>query len=448
MSRRPSLEGFAGRVVWRGDPDYAAVRGAVLWNARQPARYPAAIARASSAADVTAAVHYARRAGLRLAVCSGGHSWCGAPLRDGGLLLDLSQLTGLRVDAAGRTASIEPAVTGRALATALAAHGLAFPVGHCGSVALGGYLLAGGFGWNSGAWGMACFNVLAVDVVLADGRQLRTSAERHADLFWAARGAGPGFFGVVTRFVVQLHALPAAITTSTLRFALADTPAVVDWVCRVAPQLPRSVELSLLFGARTRAAAAAPVCSVTATAFAASADEAAAALAPLHQCPLACIDRTPLAPTPFEALFDLSGDIYLQGKRFAVDTLWSASAPTIVLPRLGAAIARAPSAHSVALATLLASPPQPLADAAFSLTAPLYAACYAIWDEASGDAANQTWLNETMAALAPFSVGHYVGEADLGAAARAQGSFSPSHWQRLQALRRHYDPQGLFHDFP
>jgi FAD/FMN-containing dehydrogenase len=88
-------------------------------------------------------------------------------------------------------------------------------------------------------------------------------------------------------------------------------------------------------------------------------------------------------------------------------------------------------------------------DAAFSLIAPLYAACYAIWDDAADDAANRDWLAATMRALEPFGVGHYLGEADLDAdASRARRSFTEPNWQRLQALRREYDPHGLFHTFP
>jgi hypothetical protein len=103
---------------------------------------------------------------------------------------------------------------GRDLARALAAHGLAFPVGHCSTVPLGGYLLGGGFGWNAGAWGVACHAVEGVEVVTADGGIRRASGAEEPDIFWAARGAGPAFFGVVTRYRLRLRPLPRAITTA------------------------------------------------------------------------------------------------------------------------------------------------------------------------------------------------------------------------------------------
>jgi FAD/FMN-containing dehydrogenase len=119
------------------------------------------------------------------------------------MLIDLSRLHDISIEPRSRIARVQPAVTGGELASALGEHRLAFPVGHCASVPMSGYLLAGGQGLNAGTWGPACFSIQSVNVVTADG-QLVTADERHnADLFWAARGAGPGFFGVATRFQLR-----------------------------------------------------------------------------------------------------------------------------------------------------------------------------------------------------------------------------------------------------
>ena len=154
-----------GRVVWRGDEQYEAIRQSMVSNALKPARFPEAIVSAASEADVVAAVELARSRDLQVAVRAGGHSWVGSPLRDGTLLIDLSSLRELAIDEASRTAAVQPAVTSSELAEALAPHGLAFPVGHCPSVGLSGFLLGGGLGWNSGAWGPACMSLQAIDVV-------------------------------------------------------------------------------------------------------------------------------------------------------------------------------------------------------------------------------------------------------------------------------------------
>ncbi|MCA1843502.1 MAG: FAD-dependent oxidoreductase, partial [Actinobacteria bacterium] len=194
------MKGTRFRILWRGEPGYEAARSAAVWNARKPSRFPDVIAMATSEQDVVEAVSYARGEGLSLAVRAGGHSVCASAVRDGGMLLDLSALTSHSVEPESRTATVQPAVQSRALARALGSHGLAFPVGHCGSVALGGYLLAGGLGWGMRLWGPACRSLERVEVVTADGTLITADDAHNSDLLWAARGAGPGFFGVATRF--------------------------------------------------------------------------------------------------------------------------------------------------------------------------------------------------------------------------------------------------------
>ncbi|MDX2170800.1 MAG: FAD-binding oxidoreductase [Deltaproteobacteria bacterium] len=443
-----------GRVVRRGAADYDAARRAAVWNGRKPARQPDAIVQVADAADVQAAVAYATAHDLRIALRNGGHNWSGLSLRDGGLLLDLQALNGLAIDAPRRVATVGPAVRGLALAEALAPHGLAFPVGHCSSVALGGFLLGGGFGWNAGAWGVGCFNVRAVDVVLADGRLVRADAEHEPDLFWAARGAGAGFFGVVTRFELDLHPLPTVIRSSLLSFPLAQLDALVGWVRSLVPALPPWVELTLMIGRPPGVVSARhePVCSVSVAVFADTPQQAAAALAPLADCPiaprLACVLDV---PSSFAALFAGMDELYVAGRRYQVDTLWSDADPAAVLATVGAHVAASPGADNLVLALLLPPPPAaapPLPDAAFSMVAPLYLGCYAVWDDAVHDAAHLAWSRDLMRALEPHGVGHYLGEADLTAAQRAERSFGAAQWQRLQALRRRYDPQRRLHGFP
>src|SRR4029453_2446045 len=200
--------------VSRGDADYEATRRRMGWNERIPERYPDVIFTAESDADVAEAVKLARSRGLRISIRAGGHSWIATSLRDGGMLVDLSRLNGVTVDAAARTATAQPAIKNTEMVAALEQHGLAFPAGHCPTAAIGGYLLAGGQGWNQGTWGIACKNVLAIDLVNADGELITADGQQNSDLLWAARGGGPGFPGIILRYHLRLFPRPKSIAQS------------------------------------------------------------------------------------------------------------------------------------------------------------------------------------------------------------------------------------------
>ena len=162
-------------IVERDDLRYEPIRTGGVWNARKPNRYPDAILSASCADDVVQGIAWARERHVAVTVRSGGHSVCAAAVRDGGLLIDLAALRGISVDIDKRTAHAQPAIPSRDLARALGGHGLAFPVGHCGTVPLGGYLLAGGLGWGMRMWGPACHNVEQIEIVSADGSTITAS---------------------------------------------------------------------------------------------------------------------------------------------------------------------------------------------------------------------------------------------------------------------------------
>jgi FAD/FMN-containing dehydrogenase len=446
---------FDGPVLWRGEPDYEPTRRAMLWNALTPARYPEAIVRAASDHDVAAAIRLARARDLQVAVRAGGHSWIGSPLRDGTVLIDLSGRRAMQVDAEAATATLEPAITSIEVADGLARHGLAFPVGHCASVAMGGYLLSGGLGWNSGLWGPACASVLAVDVVTADGELIHADEDHDADLLWAARGAGPGFPGVVTRFHVALQPLPRAITTTTHVADIADLDEVAPWATTVAAALPLSVEMTVMLteaGPDLPADPSRKVAVVTATAFAESPDEAAANLAPLDRSPIGhrILARRDHEPSPYEVLYRDFGGRWREGSRFASDNVWTDRDLAEVLLPLRAPVVDAPSPSSFAFAAMApdplpGEPEEELPDMAFSMYARTFVACYAMWDDDADDDANRAWLPTAMAAVESGAAGHYVAEADLEAGpARAARSYADDQWARLQDLRDRLDPDGVF----
>src|SRR5205823_10744052 len=166
--------------------------------------YPAVIVYCADVADVVHAVQFARDSHLLVAVRGGGHSVSGSSVCDGGMVIDLSGMKGIRVDAEQKTAWAQAGLLLREFVQATQAYGLATTTGTVGGTGLAGLTLGGGLGWFMGKYGLTIDNLLSVDLVTADGRVLRASASEHPDLFWGVRGGG-GNFGIVTAFEFELH---------------------------------------------------------------------------------------------------------------------------------------------------------------------------------------------------------------------------------------------------
>ena len=234
----------SGQVIAEGEAEFTAAREEFVWNGRKPQAAPCVIVKAATTADVQAAVRYAAANGYRASARSSGHNWSGIALQDG-VAIDLGALNSVAIDRAARIAEVGPAAKNLALAVALAEEGLAFPVGHCGDVAMGGYLLGGGFGWNEGTWGPACHLIDRAEVVLADGRVVITSETEHPDIFGALRGAGPLFFGIVTRYWLRVMPLPKAMAVATWTYPLARVEEVTASMKRLSDILPSYAEVTL-----------------------------------------------------------------------------------------------------------------------------------------------------------------------------------------------------------
>jgi FAD/FMN-containing dehydrogenase len=192
-----------GDVITPSNADYENARH--VWN-RAVDRHPALIARCRTAAEVAAAVKYARAQGLPVAVRSGGHSMRGQGTIDGGLVIDLSPMKGLIVDPEKRVAWAQPGLTWGEYAARAQEYGLITPAGDSSTVGIGGLTLGGGIGWLTRKYGLTIDSLLSVELVTARGEQIVASEEEHPDLFWALRGGG-GNFGVVTGFTFRLHPL-------------------------------------------------------------------------------------------------------------------------------------------------------------------------------------------------------------------------------------------------
>jgi hypothetical protein len=200
-------EAFAGTLIKPGDDGYDAARA--LWNGTIDA-YPALIAQCHTTDDIVAAVTLVRDAGCPFSIRAGGHSVAGLSACDGGVMIDLSKMRKVTVDADARTASVEPGATWADFDSATGAHGLASTGGLISSTGVAGLTLGGGIGWLQRKYGLACDNLISADVVTADGEVLRVSETDHSRLLWGLRGGG-GNFGVVARFGFAVHPLSTVV---------------------------------------------------------------------------------------------------------------------------------------------------------------------------------------------------------------------------------------------
>ena len=439
-----------GELYHAEDPRYESWWQSVSWQLRKSSRRPSLIVEARSVNDVQKSLQFARRHSLQVSARSGGHSWVHSSLRDNALLVDLRSMKHIDIDPGTMTANVGPAVNARELTQALEKHGLAFPVAHCSTVALGGYLLGGGQAWNWGSWGgPACNSVKSLDVVNAEGQALQLSALENPELFWLASGAGPGFPAVVTNYQLQLYSLPRAIRMTTCIWPLSDTLAVSDFLARLAEELSEKVEtLMFLSSLPEPIAGHTRVAIISSVAFADSEAEAGQLLQPLSRArevatPLIIDEAVPMSMDSLLSLVDRS----FFPCRAAADTFWFDLSMRSVMQEFVEHFAQAPSALSTVLCEVKSNP-QVSADTAYSMRRRTYLSPYAFWLSAEDDTANLRWMKKTQEILGPLSVGHYINEADLEAhPGRAEKSFDSSSWAKIQQLRKKYDPDGLFHGY-
>jgi FAD/FMN-containing dehydrogenase len=215
---------FGGDVIADGDGGYEDAR--TIFNSMIEKR-PAAIAQCEGAEDVRAAIAFARDSGLEIAVRSGGHSVAGASLTDGGLTIDLRRMNAVSVDPQARTATVQGGAAWGDFDQACQPHGLAATGGRVSTTGVAGLALGGGSGWLERKFGLACDNLLSVELITADGRTVRASEAENPELFWALHGGG-GNFGVATELTFRLHSMPAF------------TAALMLWPPEAGPELARA----------------------------------------------------------------------------------------------------------------------------------------------------------------------------------------------------------------
>ena len=366
------------------------------------------------------------------------------------MLIDLEALDEITIDPASRTATVQAGVKGQDLGAALREHGLFFPGGHCPTVCVGGYLLQGGFGWNGRLHGPACASVRAVDVVTAAGELVHADETTNPDLLWAVRGSGSGFFGVVTRYTVEVYERPKAIFRSAYVYPLDELDAVLRFAMDVEKRLPANVEFALL-GTTPRLpeggfAEGGTALVVAAAALCATEEEARAGLAPPRGVPRARPRGRPRGRSPDEMdeLYAGADALEPAGWRYAPDNMWTNAGPDELIPAVRELFTTVPNDESHVFWWPWRA--QELPDMAFSVQAKLYIAAFAAWTDETTTRRSRSWGVDHMRRLEPFSEGIQLADENLLARPHAR-YLSEENSARLEALRAEWDPDGLFHSY-
>ncbi len=430
----------SGSVYPRTHPDYERRRQNTVWQALKPERYPDMIVHALSEDDIVETIHYARARKLSVAVRGSGHNYVSSYLREGGILLDVSTLREIKIETDGQLAQVQPGVTSAEFSSVLADHGLAFPVAHGPSVALGGYLLGGGMGWNGEYWNrFACFNVTAIDLVTASGEKLRASRDSHAELFWAARGAGPAFCGVVVRYHLNVFPLPQAITACTYIYNAGQLDVLMEWVEQARHRQAAKIELSFILegGDGDRQ------CVISAVCFADDEGEAKRLLTTLlqdipGQGRLLAREFQPMSFAEVLAMTRTSAP-----SRLTTETAWAWKTDE-ALKLAARHFNRAPSGKIVIIANYRSNTDLP-EDTAYSVTGPLFLNWSARWDSASRDDEHLRWMDDFARSIEQVMTGCYVNETDFMRRPHwIEKCYSATSRKRLAAIQARYDPGGIF----
>ena len=437
---------FTGTLITPESPGYDDARR--VWNGAIDRR-PAFVARCRSATDVAGALALARRHDLPVAVRGGGHSIPGWSVCDGGLVVDLTEMKGIRIDPQARTAVVQPGVNWGELDAAAQAHGLATPGGEISHTGIAGLTLGGGIGWLSRVHGLACDNLLAAEVVTADGEILRVDDTTDPDLMWGLRGGG-GNFGVVTSFTYRLHPV-AAVPGGVVFFPGERAPEVLRLYRDLGAVAPR--ELSLVAVQVTAPPApfvpdelrGRPVVGISAAWFGAP-EDGDRMLSPVQTAlgrpaidllgvlPYCAIQQSVDASAPWGMRAHVKSDFLDELDDPALDALAEHAARRshpmshVLVRRLGGAIADVP-ADATAFAHR---------QAAHMTT------IVGVWDPGADPSAEVDWARTTWAATRRLACGTYVNHLEDEGAARVREAYPAATFARLTALKTRLDPANVF----
>ncbi|MGH2822210.1 MAG: FAD-binding oxidoreductase [Thermoleophilaceae bacterium] len=442
MLSMPQLaDDLKGRLIAPDDPDYDTARtvfsGAVD-------RRPALIVRVADASDVSRVIAMARATGAELAVRGGGHSGAGHGVSEGGIVLDLSDMRALEIDAQARTAWAETGLTAGEYTAAAGAHRLATGFGDTGSVGIGGITLGGGVGFLVRKHGLTIDDLLAAEVVTADGELLRVDDESHPDLFWAIRGGG-GNFGVATRFQFRLHPVDTFVGGMLI---LPATPDVIASFVAAAEAAPE--ELSTI--ANVMPAPPMPFLApehhgrpvvMGLLAYAGPVEDAERAIAPFRELATPIADM--VRPMPYAGMYPPEEEDYrpvAAVRTMFVDRIDRAVAETILDGIQGSTAQMAVTQIRVLGGAMARVPAQATAFAHRESRIMVNVA--AIYERPEEQAVHQEWVDGLAGALRQGDAGAYVGFLADEGEERVRAAYPGPTWERLAAIKRRYDPGNLF----
>ncbi len=444
---KSELTGFAGDVLAPGDAGYDEARA--VFNGMFD-RKPALIARCTNADDVVAAVNLAREQSLPLSVYGGGHGVTGAAVCDDGVVVDMRPMKGADVDVKAKTVRAEGGLTWGELDAATQEHGLAVTGGRVSTTGVAGLALGSGSGWLERSLGFTCDNLLAAEMVTADGRKVTASADENPDLFWALRGGG-GNFGVVTAFHLQLHPVGPIVLGGMLLFPAPMAGEVVPFFIDFMANARDEVGCGLAFITAPpeefvpEPARGQPVIGVVCC-YAGSIEDGEEALRPLREFGPPALDV--VGPMPYVAVQQLldaaaqegtrnywTADFYDELPEKAVDVLVQhATKPVspltqIILVPGGGAVARVPEE----------------ATAFGQRNAPWNIHYLSMWVDPADDDKNIEYTRELAGAMKPWSTGrvylNFIGDEGIH---RVEAAFGPEKFARLQSVKTEWDPNNLF----
>ncbi len=427
---------FHGELIRQGDPGYDGARA--VWNGMIDRR-PALIARCAGVEDVQAAVRFARGNGLLTAVRGGGHNAAGFAVCDGGLVIDLSPMKAIRVDPAARTARAQAGATWGDFDRETQAFGLATTGGAISTTGIAGLTLGGGLGWLMRSYGLACDNLLSVDLVTAEGRVLTASEQENPDLFWGVRGGG-GNFGIVTSFEYRLHPV-GPVLGGVLVHPLDRARAALQFYREFAQSAP--TELTI-FPALMTTPEGVPVIGF-AVCYNGPIAKGEQVLQPLRSFGPPVADQ--VGPMPYTALQSMLDAAFPAGLQVywrsdflrglgdeTIDTILTrfgertSPLSVIIIEQFGGAVGEVGREETAF----------EYRDARYNL------AIIARWTDPGESDKHVRWARETWEAMRPFASGVYVNYLGEEGESRVKAAYGARKYERLVALKTKYDSSNFF----
>ncbi len=432
------IQGFAadlrGDLIRPEDDRYGAARA--VFNAMVDRR-PALIVRCASVADVMRGVEFARSHDLPLSIHGGGHSVAGKAVCDGGLMLDLSSMKGIRVDPVRRTAEAQGGLTLGEFDHETQAFGLATTLGVVSVTGIAGLTLGGGLGWLNGLHGLACDNLISAEVVTADGRLLRATEEENEDLFWGIRGGG-GNFGVVTSFGYRLHPV-STVLAGGLSYPLAKAHEVLRFYHEFASGCPDELSTTASLGVTPDGVIGVSVC------YCGPLEEGERVLRPLREFGSPLADN--IEPMAYTTLQNSPDAGFPPGRRHYWKSSYLKELGEEAIEIMAEYVSEMPSpATGVGLQQMhgVASRVDPTATAFPHRDEHYDFLILSQWADPAESERNVEWTRSLFEAMEPFfGEGVYVNNLGDEGEDRVRAAYG-ANYERLLDLKGKYDPTNLF----